>query len=556
MRCDLALIHPPSVFDFRREVTFPGPISEVVPSAYVFDMYPYGFLTLASWLESRGFRVGLFNLAAKMLLDREFDPVDLLSRVEADVFGIDLHWMVHAHGALEVARIVKELHPDSLVVLGGLSATYYWREVMEGHPYVDAVLRGDSTEEPLRQLLAHLRGDGPELAEIPNLCWRREGEVVVNPLRYVPGELGDFSNNYRHVVRSALRGRPSELTPIHDWWEYPITAIMTCRGCVHNCIFCGGSNYALRRYANRTRPAFRDPHRLVEDIRSAAELSGGPIFVVGDLRQAGMEYARTVLRGLRDLRLENQVVLELFDAADPRYLEEVAEAIPRFNLQISPESHDEEVRRICGKPYDNRGLERTLRAAMEAGCGKLDVFFIIGLPRQDRASVMRTVEYAAELMDRFGPRLFPFISPLAPFLDPGSRGYEEAERYGYRVRWRTLEEYRRALLLPSWKHTLSYETAWLSREEIVEVTYEAARVLNEHKLRAGLISPEEARRVAERIDRSVRLLAEVDRAWQRGREPDLRLEDVMLSALCEEREIRWPLRRRFRPLRILRLLWR
>jgi len=404
--------------------------------------------------------------------------------------------------------------------------------------------------------LAHLRGDGPELAEIPNLCWRREGEVVVNPLRYVPGELGDFSNNYRHVVRSALRGRPSELTPIHDWWEYPITAIMTCRGCVHNCIFCGGSNYALRRYANRTRPAFRDPHRLVEDIRSAAELSGGPIFVVGDLRQAGMEYARTVLRGLRDLRLENQVVLELFDAADPRYLEEVAEAIPRFNLQISPESHDEEVRRICGKPYDNRGLERTLRAAMEAGCGKLDVFFIIGLPRQDRASVMRTVEYAAELMDRFGPRLFPFISPLAPFLDPGSRGYEEAERYGYRVRWRTLEEYRRALLLPSWKHTLSYETAWLSREEIVEVTYEAARVLNEHKLRAGLISPEEARRVAERIDRSVRLLAEVDRAWQRGREPDLRLEDVMLSALCEEREIRWPLRRRFRPLRILRLLWR
>ncbi|RLG48683.1 MAG: TIGR04190 family B12-binding domain/radical SAM domain protein, partial [Thermoproteota archaeon] len=158
MRCDLALIHPPSVFDFRREVTFPGPISEVVPSAYVFDMYPYGFLTLASWLESRGFRVGLFNLAAKMLLDREFDPVDLLSRVEADVFGIDLHWMVHAHGALEVARIVKELHPDSLVVLGGLSATYYWREVMEGHPYVDAVLRGDSTEPLMEALLERVEG--------------------------------------------------------------------------------------------------------------------------------------------------------------------------------------------------------------------------------------------------------------------------------------------------------------------------------------------------------------------------------------------------------------
>ena len=92
--------------------------------------------------------------------------------------------------------------------------------------------------------------------------------------------------------------------------------------------------------------------------------------------------------------------------------------------------------------------------------------------------------------------------------------------------------------------------------EIKDSILMALSSLRANKLRAGLISPQEARRVAERIDRSVRLLAEVDRAWQRGREPDLRLEDVMLSALCEEREIRWPLRRRFRPLRILRLLWR
>ena len=29
--------------------------------------------------------------------------------------------------------------------------------------------------------------------------------------------------------------------------------------------------------------------------------------------------------------------------------------------------------------------------------------------------------------------MIPFISPLAPFLDPGSRAFEEPERYGYRL---------------------------------------------------------------------------------------------------------------------------
>jgi hypothetical protein len=45
---DLVLIHPPSVFDFRERTIFYGPISDVIPSSPVFEMYPIGFLTLAT----------------------------------------------------------------------------------------------------------------------------------------------------------------------------------------------------------------------------------------------------------------------------------------------------------------------------------------------------------------------------------------------------------------------------------------------------------------------------------------------------------------------------
>ena len=45
-REDLILIHAPSVYDFRREFLFYGPVSDLVPSTPVFEMYPFGFMTM------------------------------------------------------------------------------------------------------------------------------------------------------------------------------------------------------------------------------------------------------------------------------------------------------------------------------------------------------------------------------------------------------------------------------------------------------------------------------------------------------------------------------
>ena len=203
--------------------------------------------------------------------------------------------------------------------------------------------------------------------------------------------------------------------------------------------------------------------------------------MVGDLRQAGEAYASAVLSGLKAVRPRNPVVLELFTPAPESYFQEVAEAFPNFNFEISPESHDEDVRRASGKFYGNEAMEHSIRFALDHGCSKFDVFFMIGVPRQTPGSVMETIDYCGHLLQTFGRRLNPFISPLAPFLDPGSIAFEKAEEVGYRIFCKTLEDYRQALLAPSWKYTLSYETRWMTREEIVDSTYEAGLRLNRLK---------------------------------------------------------------------------
>jgi len=102
-------------------------------------MYPLGCFALQRALRQRGLRCEIVNVASLMLQHEDLDVDRLLARLEAPIYGIDLHWMAHSHGALELAARVKAIHPDALTLLGGISATLYAEELIR-HPAVDLLL--------------------------------------------------------------------------------------------------------------------------------------------------------------------------------------------------------------------------------------------------------------------------------------------------------------------------------------------------------------------------------------------------------------------------------
>jgi B12-binding domain/radical SAM domain protein len=560
-QADLVLLHAPSVYDFRKESILYGPVSDLVPSTPVFEMYPIGLTTIAEYLERHGFRVRIVNLAVRMLGNDRFDPEKLIRKLRPVAFGIDLHWMPHAHGAIEVARLCRKYHPDTPVMFGGFSATYFHEELIR-RPEADFVVRGDSTEVPVLQLMQHLAHRGgaaeaasaPSLEEIPNLTWQEmDGTVRVNELTYSPENLDHVLIDYSYVVRAVARYRDlASFVPFKGWLGYPITAALSVRGCSHNCRTCGGSAAAFSALHNRRRPAYRAPEDLAQDIRNIARFSKGPVFILGDIRQAGEEYADRFLRAIHGY--EGPVIVELFDAADRAFVQRLAEAMPNWTLEISLETHSEEVRAAFGRPYKNAAIEDTMRYALENGVKRLDIFFMIGLPRQDYQSVMDTVDYCEYLMRDLDPgprrRLIPFISPLAPFLDPGGPAFERPERHGYRLLARTLEEHRQALVQPSWKYVLNYETQWMNRDQIVASTYEAGLRLNRLKAQYGLVDVAQAERTEARILKARRLMVQVDDimsiedAERRARllgaiKPQV--DDANLSTVCDKTELNVPL---------------
>jgi B12-binding domain/radical SAM domain protein len=553
---DLILLHAPTVYDFRRRATLWGPTSDLVPSEPVFDMYPVGFSTMAAYLEQAGFRTRIANLAARMVRSDRFDAERLIARLKARVFGLDLHWLPHAHGSLEVANLVKRYHSDVPVLFGGFSASYFHTELVR-YPQVDYVLRGDSTEEPLRQLMECIVTAGSpadvdpgDLIKIPNLTWKDSAsEVHVNPQTYIPADLDHLEMSYRQMVRSVVRDVDFlNYIPFSHWVDYPTMAVLSVRGCKHNCAYCGGSASASRLVSSRTAPAYRSPERLAKDMRRMYDISRGPAFILGDIRQAGIDHARRFLHAIKGY--PGQGMLEIFTPMDRQFAQDLANALPNFVIEFSPESHDPAVRQAIHKRFSNKEIEETIAACLDVGCRRFDLFFMTGLSQQTKQSVLESVTYCEHLLNRFNDgRFIPFIGPLAPFVDPGSLFYERPDKYGYDIRYHTLEGHRQALLAPTWKHILNYETRWMSRDDIAQVTYEAGRRLNALKARFGLISPQIAADTEERIDRAVSLMARIDRLIERCTPEELERELLALkpqidrantSTVCEKTELDLP----------------
>jgi B12-binding domain/radical SAM domain protein len=566
-RIDLVLLHAPSVYDFRERSIMSGPVSDMVPSTPAFEMYPLGFTTMAEYLERHGYKARIVNLAVLMLNRPGFDVERAIREMDPVAFGIDLHWMPHAHGSIEIARICKRHHPDTPVIFGGLTSSYFHEEVAS-YPCVDYVLRGDSTEEPLRRLMSAIRGHG-SVADIPNLTWKgADGSINVNELSWVPADMDDISLDYSFAMRGVIRYRDMMgSVPFKDWLSYPVCASLTCRGCTHDCVTCGGSASAFRNHFGRDRVAFRDPELLVHDITHIQKYIPGPIFVLNDFLQAGPDYIEAFVRGLGRIGLRNPIGFEFFRPPEEDFYAFLDEHLPDYSVEISVESHDDAVRAAFGKGhYTTEQVEESIRAALRNGCKRFDLYFMTGIPTQTAESVLETGEYVKGLYDRTGndARLLPFISPMAPFLDPGSKVFDDPGKYGYTLKAHTLEEHRQLLLEPSWRHIMNYESDAMTPGELVESTYQAAVDINRVKVGVGAVEARVAAATERRIGEARSAMARIDGilagdpARRDGDLAALRVEVDRLneSTLIEKSELEWPRRARvYHVLNVIKLMF-
>jgi clorobiocin biosynthesis protein CloN6 len=508
LEADLFLVHAPSVYDFRErdDMLFAYlSDSDSVNVTSVYEMYPIGWFSIKQRLADHGFDAKIVNVASLMLMHPDLDVKQLLGRLEAPVFGFDLHWMTQCHGAIELAAALKEVHPEALTIFGGISATYYADQLIE-YPSVDVVVQGYDTLEPVTELVSRLRQGNRDLRSIPNLLYKAGGEVQATGFTHKPASNYNDAQGDWSYYRDAASAGPSVSKLI---MTLPNT------GCVHDCGWCGGSKFAYRNIMGVHKTLIqKDNDLVIEELRTMREAAKHTSIYALQCYSENKVRLHAYLDAVKEVGYSS-VSFEQFNLTPADTLKKMGESTSAY-IMLSPESHDPKISKAAGRgTYTMEQMENWIQRALDAGVKGVMIWFFIGMPYQDRQSVMDTIAYSERLIRKFGGwAALPLICPMVPFLDPGCRFFEQPEQHGYRIFHRTLEDHRRALVEPLWHRRLNYETKWLDRRQLQDVSYEAISRLVEIKGEYGVLPPKFCRAIQATIEETRQLMGEMERALQ------------------------------------------
>jgi len=519
---DIVFLHPPTSFNKLR-YPLSGVFGALVGSTDILGHEPVGMISMAHDLSRRGYKTKIFNVG-KMLLDlrhrarTDIHPLrDFVQNLRAGVYAVGLHWAAHAPGAIELARLIKECHPEGVVLLGGITSTYYHREIMEKFPFIDLVVLGE-VDGLIHEIVDGLLLGKPK-ETISNICYRRNGEVVVTQLRM------PVKQNLFYV-----RGRGNDLIqPNTDFSKGGSDNIGNCmiplvHGCQRSCPFCGGSGYFYKKYFRRNRAEVMNGKDVVASIKQSIQEGASGISLFGDVRFLGDPYWKELTQRLAQERMHFDLYLELFSPATKEYLEAWRSVTSgKVVMALSPESADLDVRQALGKQYSNEDIVRQVALATDSDVG-LSMGFMFALPKQDFDSIKRTQDFINDLCHRFD-RLMSYMFEPFLFIDPGSMIFDDPERYGYHMEDRSLQGLIRRLSRPHWYFTLNYCTKWMSKKEIIDAMFFVGSSRNE--LYMQFLGPSERNLFHRRLISQQKELVNI-------LEQDRVTQDEAIEALIEE----------------------
>jgi len=189
---------------------------------------PIGLYWVAAALVEQGHQVEILNWFTQEMLPPSLE--DFFRDRRPDLIGFSV-LNANRWGAVEIARIARQVVPAAKIVFGGVGATCLWRHLLEQHPEIDGIVLGEGERTLVNLAERWATGESGGLDGIAGLAWRRDG---------VP-----------HAVEPAA--------PIADLDALPLPArnfsyrhLSLTRGCPWDCRFCGSPEIWGRRVRFRS----------------------------------------------------------------------------------------------------------------------------------------------------------------------------------------------------------------------------------------------------------------------------------------------------------------
>jgi tRNA A37 methylthiotransferase MiaB len=146
-----------------------------------------------------------------------------ISELKPKGIGISCTAISQAEEAIHLCELIKDYDPNIFIFLGGYFPTIYYEEILSRTSVVDLIVIGEGELPALKIIELLERGEDPINKDIPNLAWKKDGQIQLTKLGM------RFDLNKKAPLNLELLKYPK---------SYDILPYAFSRGCPYHCNFC------------------------------------------------------------------------------------------------------------------------------------------------------------------------------------------------------------------------------------------------------------------------------------------------------------------------------
>lgn len=227
---------------------------------------PLGFASMAAVLRERMPQLDIRIVDCPTLKMGWRSLERLLRSAPPDILCIGEE-TVSAHEALRLARLAKEIRPDTIVIAGGCYFAYAIEDSLRNHP-IDFIVRSEG-EESLHALVEEVHKREPHPEQVLGIAYRDGAEVRLTPPRPLIEDLDSLPLPAYDLLPMERYGRGARNHP-------DLAAVEHSRGCIDACSFCILWKHMGEPTDGACRPRLRTKSgaRSFEEVRLLVERYG------------------------------------------------------------------------------------------------------------------------------------------------------------------------------------------------------------------------------------------------------------------------------------------